>query len=197
MAALVASWIYGAQALSEGYEGIAYYRGERPDVHAIADAITDTAARDAAIAAGDRWLAVRDEERGKEFPVGVASLLLGAVMVLFAARSMAGREGARSKLVQVVLVHAGLVVAGFGLTTQAARAEVEFHLRVSEAQTHVPADPVATQRAREYMEIIAPAVAPLFVAIRTLMSGLIILALTRPRSRAFFSEAAPGPLGEG
>ena len=59
-------------------------------------------------------------------------------MVLFAARSMAFREGSRSKLVQVVVVHAGIVAATFMFTRDVAYAEAAYHLSVgmSSPMTH-------------------------------------------------------------
>jgi len=197
VAALVAGWIYGAQALSEGYEAIAFYRGEQVDVHTIADQIPDTKLRDVAVVAGERWLAMKQASQSREMPVGVAMLLLGAAMVLLSARSMTGREGARSALVQVVLVHAGLVVAGYLLTTPVARADVEFRTRMAAGLTQGMSDPAVQARAEQVTAWISRAWAPFEIVVQTIFSGLIVVALTRPRARAFFPSAPPGTLGEG
>ena len=194
-AALVASWIYGAQAMSDGWEELAFYRGERPDVLAVADQIASADARDAAAAAGDRWLAIKDAAKKREMPIGAASLLLGAAMVLFAARSMAGRESSRSALVQVVAVHAGLVIAAFLLTQDVTLAQSAFQMRLSEGLTR--ADPEAMAATREILHVIERALGPISVTMDAAVSALIVLALTRPRARAFFTTTAPGPLGEG
>ena len=197
MAALVASWIFGARALSDGYEELSFYRGERPDVHAMADQVPSAEAREAVAAAGERWLTVKEAARNREMPFGAASLLLGAVMVLFSARSMAGREGARSGLVQIVVVHAGVIVAGFLMTRDVTLASIEFQMRVSEGITRGLSDPAALDSVRPYLHVIERLIGPFAVFVRTAFAGLIVLALTRPRSRAFFTQAAPGPLGEG
>jgi hypothetical protein len=197
MAALVAGWLYGARALNEGYEVIAIYRGEETDVHALADTIPDTSLRDVAVAAGERWLTVWNATRDREMPIGVGSMLLGAAMVLFAARSMAGREGARSALVQVVLVHAGLVVGGYFLTSMATRAETDFRLRLAEGQSQSTVDPEVRQRSDELLRGAAPLFAPFGLLMQTTLSAFIVLALTRPRARAFFHEAPTGPVGQG
>jgi len=194
MAALVAGWIYGAHALSEGYDAVAFYRGDQTDVHTIADRIPDTSMRDVAVAAGEKWLAMWNATRDRQMPIGVGSMILGAAMVLFAARSMAGREGARSALVQVVLVHAGLVVAGYFLTSAAVRAEVEFHLRLTEGLAQTTNDPAVRERADEVLRAVF---APLTLVIQTTLSAFIVLSLTRPRARAFFHQAPSGPLGQG
>ncbi len=197
VAALVAGWVYGAQALSEGYEAIAFYRGEQTDVHTVAEQIPDTKLRDVAVAAGERWLAMKQSSQNREMPIGVATLLLGAAMVLLSARSMTGREGARSALVQVVLVHAGIVVAGYLLTTTVARADAEFRTRMAEGLTQGMNDPAVQARAEQVTQWISRVWAPFEIAVQTIFSGLIVLALTRPRVRAFFPASPPGPLGEG
>jgi hypothetical protein len=194
MAALVAGWLYGAHALSDGYDAIAFYRGDQTDVHTVADRIPDTSLRDVAVAAGEKWLATWNATRDRQMPIGLGSMILGAAMVLFAARSMAGREGARSALVQVVLVHAGLVVGGYFLTAAAARAEVEFHLRLTEGLTQSANDPEVRERADQVLRVIF---APLTLVMQTTLSAFIVLALTRPRARAFFPEAPTGPVGQG
>jgi len=192
-AALVAGWIYGAQALSEGYDTIAYYRGDHVDVHALADDFNDSSARDAITALADRWIALKDASKKREYPLGVASLLLGGAMILFAARSMAGREGARSALVQVVFVHAGVVVAWYLLTTDATRAYAFFDQALQQARARQAGVPITPHWERAYQAVarLGPAIA---IGVRSIASGLIVLALTRPRARAFF-ESVPSQLG--
>ncbi len=201
MVALVASWIYGAQALSDGYEQLAFFRGDRPDLHSFTDPIASADAREAAFAAGEHWLQVKESAERREMPFGVASLLLGGAMVLFAARSMAFREGSRSKLVQVVVVHAGIVAAAFLCSQDVAAAEAAFHTRLSvglsAAMTHSFGDPEAVRRAEALMPFVERALGPLSLLMSIAFSGLIVVALTRPRARAFFREAEPGPLGVG
>jgi hypothetical protein len=197
MAALVAGWVYGAQALSDGYEALAFYRGDQIDVHSVADGIADTKIRDLAQAAGEQWLAMKRASQSREMPIGVATLLLGAAMVLLSARSMTGREGARSALVQVVLVHAGLVVVGYFLTTSVARTAAEFQKYLTEGRMQGLDDPAVQARFDQALDWAARVSVPFGVALQTAFSGLIVLALTRPRARAFFPAAPPGPLGEG
>jgi hypothetical protein len=201
MAALIASWIYGAQALSDGYEALSFFRGERPDIHVATDPIATAEARDAAYAAGEHWLQVKEAASRREMPFGAVSLLLGGAMVLFAARSMAGREGSRSALVQVLVVHAGARVAAFLLTRDVGLAEVAFQTRISDAaaaaMAHSFKDPADVQRYLGMMHALPLVLAPLALIMHTAFSALVVLALTRPRARAFFHEAASGPLGEG
>jgi hypothetical protein len=192
MVALVAGWIYGAHALSDGYDQIAFYRGEQADVHTLADRIPDTKLRDVAVAAGERWITLWNQGRDREMPIGVGTMLLGAAMVIFAARSMAGREGARRALVQIVLVHAGIVIGGYLLTSTTARARVDFDLRIAEGLSQATNDPEVRERADAFVRAVF---APLTIVMQTTLSAFIVLALTRPRARAFFRD--PPALGEG
>ncbi len=199
MAALVAAWIYGAQAMADGYDQIAFFRGERPDIHQETDAIVGADARDAAYAAGEHWLAVREAAGRREMPFGVASLLLGGAMVLFAARSMAFREGSRSKLVQVVVVHAATAAVGFLCTRDVAVAEAAYRLSqsMSSVMSHNLGDPEAIARTRAMLPMMQRAVGPLLLLMSISISGLIVVALTRPRARAFFRDPEPDAFGGG
>jgi hypothetical protein len=196
MAALVLCWLFGAHLLNEGYVELAFFRGDRPDLHEKTDAIASVDARDAAVAAGEHWLTTKIDAQRREMPFGVASLLLGGTMVLLAARSMAGREGSRRALLQVVAVHAAVVIAAFALTRDVARAEIAFAVRFA-AGANPASYPVLNDPAvARSFELVIPLLA-LFAELA--FWALIVLALTRPRARAFFQEPAPGPgpLGEG
>ena len=201
MAALIASWIYGAHVLGGGYEVLAFFRGERPDIHEMTDSIKTTEAREAAFAAGEQWVAVREGAKKREMPFGAASLLLGAAMVLLAARSMAGREGSRRALIQVVVVHAAVMTGAYFWTKDVAAAEVAFSARLGEgvtaAMTSSFPDPATRQGAEALRPIIEHALAPLTLLMGMAFSALIVVALTRPRARAFFRNTAAGPLSEG
>jgi hypothetical protein len=189
VAALVASWVYGALAVSEGYAVMT----ERPDVEAETDPIADPGLRQRAFEAGQHWLTLKDAARGRELPIGVAKLLLGGVMVLLVARSMAGREGARGALVQVVAVHGAVVVAGFLLGSGIIAGEIEYRSLLMQAAPRPFDDPENIALSRR---ILAYAV-PLATLARTAFSAAIVIALTRRRTLAFFREAEPGALGEG
>jgi hypothetical protein len=199
MAALVASWLYGAQAASAGYEQIAFFRGERIDLHDFTDAIPGTQARDAAFAAGQRWITAREGAEKRELPFGVASLLLGGAMVFFAARSMAFREGSRSKLVQIVVVHAAASAAGFLCMQDVGAAETAFKLSLGMGSfvTRGIGDAETIQRTRDMLPAMERAAGPLALVMSIAVSGLIVIALTRPRARAFFHDPEPDALGGG
>jgi hypothetical protein len=196
-AALVAGWLYGWRSMSEGYETVMWYRGERIDFTSIADTVTDSTAREAILAAAAHLADVMDAARARAMPLGIAAILLGGAMLLFAARSMAGREGSRSALVQVLGVHAAVVVTGLALTAPVARAQFEVWNRISDARIKVLLGITQPQPESQKMAEAFARVSPGVDAFMEIaFSGLIILALTRPRSRAFF-EAATSRFGQG
>ena len=194
MAALIASWIYGAISVSEGWNQMAV---EPLDLDAITDTIPNAAARHAADEAGHRWVAIKEASHSRELPLGIAKLLLGGAMVVFVAGSMVGREGARSRLVQIVAVHAVVVAAGFVLTRAVTHAEWDFTVALKDGLPTPFDRPDVVEENRRMMVALSGVVVPILAAIRTLFSLGIVLALTRPRARAFFRQAPSGPLGEG
>jgi hypothetical protein len=194
MAALIAGWIYGALSVSEGWSQMAV---EPLDVNAITDTIADSTARHAADEAGKHWAAVKEESHSRELPIGVAKFLLGGAMVIFVAGSMVGREGARSRLVQIVAVHAVVVAVGFVLTRAVTHAEWDFTMAIKDGLPTPFDRPDVVEENRQMMAAVSRALIPILATIRSVFSAGILLALTRPRARAFFREATSGPLGEG
>jgi len=189
VAALVASWVYGVLAFSEGWDAMT----DRPDIEAATDPIADPGLRQRALEAGRHWLGLKDASRGRELPVDVAKFVLGGVMVLLVARSMAGRNGARGALVQVVAVHGAVVLAGFLVSRGVLAADVEFQTLLMQAAPRPFDDPEKVAMSRRIFEYAVP----IAVLARTAFSAAIVIALTRRRTLAFFREAQPGALGEG
>jgi len=104
--------------------------------------------------------------------------------------------------VQVILVHAGVLVAAFLTTRDVASAEVTFEMRRQEGlgigMTHgFNNDPAVAAEAAALRPILERAVVPLALLLNGTLSILVVIALTRARARAFFHETEAGPLGEG
>lgn len=184
----------GTSSACEGYNVVAFF-------HSDAIAPTESPVIEEAKTPGDRALLqqrVSDEvatlgkARGRVFPLGVAALIVGIAMVLVAMRSMAGQTGAHRLLVQLVVFEAALRIATFALEADvragdqalnAARFDVRLRQRVPEDEAAKLA-PIGEAALRMYD--------PVHLALGTLGSALVVLALTRRRSRAFF-EGAPDP----
>jgi len=171
---LVVAWLLGALALMAGGSVITFYKQDAGELQQALDRDEerepDPEARVLFRARTERLEDAHDRAKRREFPLGVAALLLGGAMVAMSARAMSGREGARGALVQVTLARAALAVAGFLITPDV--------------------------RAAEF------AVSPVYgyasigkMIFETAACLLVVIALTRPRSRAFF-RAAEGSLWE-
>jgi hypothetical protein len=115
--ALITAWLLGATALMSGGSVVAFHREDPSELRQSLDREEErfVDANDRALfrERSEHFNEVREQARDRDFPLGVATLLLGGAMVAMAARSMAGREGARGALVQVALVRAALVVLTF------------------------------------------------------------------------------------
>jgi hypothetical protein len=171
---LVVAWLLGALALMAGGSVITFYKQDADEIQQALDhdeeRVPDPEERALFRQHTEHLDEVHDQAKRREFPLGIAALLLGGAMVAMSARAMSGREGARGALVQVTLARAALSVLGLFLTPDV--------------------------RAAEF------AVASVFgyasvgkVIFETTACLLVVLALTRPRSRAFF-RAAEGSLWE-
>ncbi len=195
VAALIAGWVFGFGSLNDGCRMVAFYQGADIDEPA-AQSLTDVQARDEVIALETRRVAVMDAARNRALPLAIASLLLGMAMVMLSLRSMMGRGGARRALVQVVAVQALLIVASHFLIADVrrARADVESAALIAKIREKQPDEARGEQIAaaeRAFLKILPS----LQLTFRTLASALIVLALTRPRVRAFF-DAGAGTLSE-
>jgi hypothetical protein len=165
LVSLVASWLLGAMALMSGGSVVAFFREDANELRQAVDRdgnrLADEEDRSLFKERSERLNEIHERARTREFPLGVATLVLGGAMVAMSARAMSGREGARGALVQIALARAALVVVVFLLTADVRAGEFG----------------VATVLG--YVSIGKM----LFEGVACL---LIILALTREGSRAFF-----------
>lgn len=193
--ALVAALVFGAGCWTEGCSRLTFFRGERDQAGALNQAIRDDADRAEAEALYQRFVDAADAARGRAVPLAAATFVLGAALLVLAARGLAGRSNTRSALMQVVAAQAIVVGATYFVTRDMRRAEDDwqyqsalFHQRERLPPEQYAEVTVTLQSMRRW----AP---PGWLALRTLASALVLLALSRPRSRAFF-EAAARPLSE-
>jgi hypothetical protein len=171
---LVVAWLLGALALMAGGSVMTFYKQDASELQQVLDHteehLPDPDERVLFRARTERLDEVRDQARRREFPLGIAALLLGAAMVAMSARAMSGRESARGALVQVTLARAAVSVVGFLMTPDVRAAEFAVAAVLGYAST-----------AKTIFE--------------TGACLLVVIALTRPKSRAFF-RAAEGSLWE-
>ncbi len=190
LVALIAALVFGAGCWTEGCARLAFYRGERDHAAAMNQAILDDGDREQAEQLYQRYIDTADATRGRGVPLAAATFVLGAALLALAARGLAGKSNTRSVLMQVVAAQAIVVAASFFATREMRYAEDDWQYQAAlfQRRDKIPAeqynDVASTLHA---MQRWAP---PAWLAFRSLASALIVLALSRPRSRAFFEAAA-------
>ena len=192
--ALLLCSVLGAYGSLDGYETIALYRTTQIDTSYVLRDIAQEDNRKAAAASVDRLLFAMEEEKPRLFPLAAGELVLGLAMFMLSIFAMAGRGGARSAVVQLVVVQAGLVVAMHVLTPKVRAAEVELGLAVKSAQLRESGTDVrmVDEASRTYRHI-EPYVDVAKLGVRTALAILVLVALTRPRARAFYEARSERP----
>jgi hypothetical protein len=194
--ALIGALVFGAGCWTEGCSRITYYRGGLDQSAALNASIANDADRARVEALYQHFTEVADAERGRSFPLAIATFLLGAALLALAARGLAGKTNTRNALVQVVTAQAVLVVVSFFMMKNVRNAELDWGLE----QTYVHQREALTAEQYEsfvpLMQNMRHYGVPGWLAVRTFASALIVFALTRARSREFF-EAAGKPVSEG
>ena len=190
LAALVVALLFGAGSWNEGCSRIELYRGSQ-SVDMVVDArVQDEAAREAITKMYERFGAIADDTRSIVLPFAIATFVLGAALLALSARGLAGRTNTRSALVQVVAVQAILAAASFAVTRPYREAELAWNALDSTAVQRATVQDEVTLRQRTAMiEGARRYSAPVGIVLRMLGSGLVLLALTRQRSREFFEAA--------
>ena len=179
---LLAALAFGANGARSGWATVMLYH-EPIDPSMAGHGIADEADRAAVVARVEAYVHALDAARAQGWPLSIAKLLLGGATLFFAMRAMAGSRGARAALVQLVIAQAAVAAASHWLLRDVDDAE----LRWIEAQQAAGHERVPEEMLR------SAALAAL--ALQMLGSGLIVLGLTRRRSRDFF-EPAPAAVGE-
>ncbi len=196
LALLICSGL-GACGSTDGWGTIEIYRGAQLDATRDLTSHGDSLREDdrkAIQAAVDKMLAAMDVERPRVFPLAVAELVLGVAMFIFAAAAMTGRGGARRVLVQIVIAQALLVLATFVLTPTLRWSNIDIML----AQANVKA--LSHGEKPETVELTVPALRVFYrgviialLVVRSAVAALIVVALTRPRARAFYDAQSERP----
>jgi hypothetical protein len=165
--------------------------------HAPAEAISalrampDIAADDdrAAVQARfDAYITTLDAARQRGWPLAVALLILGSATVFFSMRVIGGSAGARSAVLQLIVVQAALVPVAHWLM----RDVDDAYIRLEEANLS------ARARAGNLpaLQLDAGALAlrlargPVGLALHTLGCAFVLVGLTRRGSRAYFEGTA-------
>lgn len=189
--ALVLALAFGAGCWTEGCGRLAFYRGENDYGAQANQQIKDDQDRARVEALYQTYLDAADSSRGRAIPLAAAIFVLGAALLALTARGLAGKSNTRSALVQIVAAQA-IVVAGSYFALRPMR-EAEL-LWQSEHQLAMKRETMPAEQyeqLRPMMSSMRRWTPPTWLALRTFASVLILVALTRQRSREFF-EAAGG-----
>jgi len=185
--------LFGALALGtagafQGWATFVTYH-DPVDTSGVGRDIADEAERAAVVSRVQAYIETLDAAKSRAWPLGVATLLLGSAVFLFAVRALGGNGAARAALVQLVVAQAGANAASYWLL----RDVFEADLRVREAEDAAESHDRVPERDRA--EILRAAAKmrragyPIAIALDTLSSTLIVFGLTRRRSREFFDAA--------
>jgi hypothetical protein len=187
--ALLGAMALGTAGAFQGWGTfISYHDPIDPTV--VGAGIADEADRVAVITRFEAYLQVLDAAKSRAWPLGVATLILGTAIFVFAMRALGGSGTARAVLVQLVVAQAGINAVSYWLLRDVFEAELRMREAEDAAAAHdnVPErDQADVQRAAAKMR---RAGYPIALALDTLGSALIVTALTRRRTRAFFDPTS-------
>jgi hypothetical protein len=176
---LLAALAYGVNGAHGGWTTVTLYR-ERIDASMAGQGIADENDRATVVARAEAYVQALDAAKSRGWPLGVATLLLGVAILFFSIRALGGNGGARAALVQLLVVQAGVNASSYWLLRDVRYAELRWLEGRHAADSH--------ERVPEEM---LHAVASVALGLQTLGSALMIIGLTRRRSRDFFDAAAP------
>ncbi len=171
------------------YKVPAFYSGEPDRGQVINSSIKNDDDRARADALYQRFLEVAEQARRRAFPMAAATWVLGAALLALATRGLAGKANTRQSLIQVVIVQAAVVIATYLVVPDLRNAELDWELErtlIHQRET-LPLDQY--QQAVPMMQRARHVGVQTWLAVRSVGSALIVLALTRKRSREFFEAA--------
>jgi hypothetical protein len=188
--ALIGAFIVGAGCWTEGCNRLAFYRGEHEHTRSLNASIRDDGDRAHAESLYQRFVDVSDTARGRAVPIAAATFVLGAALLALAARGLAGRSNTRSALMQVVAAQAVVVAIGYFLTREMHNAELDWEFEYSLIHQHESLPPEQYREVVTTVRTMRTWAPPTWLALRSFASALILLALSRPRSREFFEATS-------
>jgi hypothetical protein len=184
--ALLGALALGTMGAYEGWNGAALYFVS-VDPSKVGESITDDHDRAVVVARVQEYVQVLDAEKSRGWPFAVATLLLGSATLLFSMRALGGSAGARAVLVQLLVAQAVAGIAAHFLLRDVVEAELRMKEAGATAEMHAsglsgqlgPPPSIAFYRAAN----------TLFLILQSIGSALVVVGLTRHRSRAYFEAA--------
>jgi hypothetical protein len=187
--ALLGALALGTAGAFEGWSTFVNYH-DAIDPTLMGSGIADEADRLAVVARFEAYLQALDVAKPRAWPLGVAALVLGTAVFVFGMRALGGSGTARAVLVQLVIAQAGANAASYWLLRDVFEAELRFREATDAA---VSRETVPERDQAEVLRATAKlrrAYYPIALALDTLSSVLIVVALSTRRSRAFFDSTS-------
>jgi hypothetical protein len=189
--ALPAALALGMMGACNGWQTVTYYR-VTIEPASIAAGIPDEEDRAAVESRYEGYVQALDAAKVRGWPLAVGTFLLGSALVFFAMRAMGGSRSARVALVQLALAQAGLTGVSYWLMRDVDSAELRWQEALAfSARGHdgILPKPPADDYTVAFADKVAHALNPVRLALKTLGSALVVIALTRRGSRDFFDAA--------
>lgn len=188
LAALVFAWLFGVGGCMQGTAIIGSYWSPAPDVADVGARAKTDEDRAALKEAHSRCFVSTERAKGRIYPLGAASFVLGAALVLLAARSMAGRNTARALLVQVVLAQAAFVLFRDYSTRDVLAECLEYQrLEMRVDLLEHKRDPALVNSLDSITPELRVKATLAGGVLRGMVAGLIVLALTRRRALEYYA----------
>jgi len=185
--ALLGALALGTTGAYAGWNAAALYFVS-VDPATAGEGIADPHDRELVVSRAEAELHVLDAEKSRGWPIAVATLLLGSATLLFSMRALGGSAGARTVLVQLVLAQAAVGAASHFLLRDVFEADLRWLEAKESAEEH--ASGVTREQSPMPSASVLRAASSVILVLRTLGSLLVVVGLTRSKSRAYFDEAA-------
>lgn len=189
VAALILALLFGAGCWTEGCATLAFYRGDTDVLAEQNEHIADEQDRARVTALYQRYLDAADTGKNRSIPFAAGIFVLGAALLALGARGLAGRANTRSALMQVVAAQAIVVGAAYFANKDIRNAQEDWRFEQMIAQQHEKLPPDQFEQALPTFHAMRRWMPPTWLTIRSVASLLILVALSRQKSRAFFDAA--------
>lgn len=187
--ALLGAMLLGTTGACGGWRSVSQYRETIDPL--IAQGVSDPADRAAIESRVDAYVRALDAAKARGWPLAVATLLLGVAMMVFSLRTLGGNRSARAVLVQLVVAQAAVNALSFWLLPDVSEAELRLLDAIQAADIHVRVtDRVQADETGRTTAKVLRVAKPIVLALSTLGSALVVVALTRRRAREFFDPSA-------
>jgi hypothetical protein len=188
VAALLFAWVFGAAGFIGGCnDAMELHRGHVDMAEEVPEkgfGAPDESTRAAKIAMMQEINDAEIAMTSRLYPLSVATFLLGAALVLFAARALAGRSSARIPIIQIAIAQGILSIVAFVLTKHIRDIYLGQLLTVTRDSG---GDAESIELMVRYWPRIFRAAAVILLVARNVIVFFIVVALTRTKTKEFFA----------